>query len=83
MRRLASRAVAGVIFYVLLTGSCSLWMVDIEDTRVTFTVEAQPGTTGAELAEAHAVIGSIRSEPWESAAGFRLTFTLPDGWDSG
>lgn len=62
-----------------------LWIVDIEDTRVTFTVEAQPGTTEAELAEAHEIIGSIRSEPRrkKNGGGFRLTFTLPGGWDSG
>ncbi len=60
-----------------------LWIVHIEEVRVTFTVEAQPGTTEAELAEARAIIGSIRSEPTENGAGFRLTFTLPKGWDSG
>ena len=60
-----------------------LWIVDIEDTSVTLTVEAQPSTTEAELAEAHAIIGSIRSESKQNRAGFRLTFTLPAGWDSG
>jgi len=60
-----------------------LWIVDIEDTRVTITVEAQPSTTAAQLAEAHAIIESIRNEPREIGARFRLTFTLPDGWDSG
>jgi hypothetical protein len=60
-----------------------LWIVDIEGTRVTITVEAQPSTTAAELAEAHAIIGSIRSEPTEGGAGFRLIFMSPGGWDSG
>ena len=59
-----------------------LWVVDIGDTTVTITVEAQPSTTEAELAEAHAIIGSISSEPRKNGAA-RLTFTLPDGWDSG
>ena len=59
-----------------------IWLVDIDGTRVTFTVEAQPGTTAAELAEAHAILGSIRSEPTDGAR-IRLTFTLPKGWDSG
>lgn len=39
--------------------------------------------TEAELAEAHAIIESIRSVPQEEDPGFILTFTLPDGWDSG
>lgn len=60
-----------------------LWRVDFEDTTVVITVEAQPSTTASELAEAHAIIESIRSEPTETPAGFRLIFTLPDGWDSG
>lgn len=59
-----------------------IWLVDIDDTRVTFIVEAQPGTTAAELAEAHAILESIRSEP-KDGARIRLTFTLPKGWDSG
>jgi hypothetical protein len=60
-----------------------LWIVDVKHTRIMITVEARPGTTAAELAEADAIIGSIRSEPWKNGAGFRLTFRLPDGWDSG
>ena len=44
-----------------------IWLVDIDSTRVTFTVEAQPGTTAAELAEAHAILESIRSEPTDGA----------------
>lgn len=59
-----------------------LWTADFGNRRVTIKVEAQPDTTPAELAEAHVVIKSIRSEPTDTSA-FRLTFTLPDGWDSG
>jgi len=58
------------------------WAADFENRRVTILVEAQPDTTPAELAEAHVIIKSIRSEPTDIGA-FRLTFTLPDGWDSG
>jgi hypothetical protein len=57
-----------------------LWKVDIEDSRVVITVQAQPSSTEAELAEAHAIIESIRIERSETPAGFRLIFTLPDGW---
>jgi len=59
------------------------WIVDIEDRRVTITVMAYPGTTAAQLAEAHAIIESIRIGPQETGAGMRLIFTLPAGWDSG
>ena len=37
--------------------------MDIDGTSVTFTVEAQPRTTAAELAEAHAILESIHSKP--------------------
>ena len=61
-----------------------LWIVDIKDTKVTITVEARPGTTAAELAEANAIIESIHSEATgDRRRPFRLTFTLPNGWDSG
>ena len=65
-------------------GRMEVWIVDIEDTTVTIVVEGRPETTAAELAEAHAIIASIRSEPrTKNRAGFRLIFTLPEGWDSG
>ena len=60
-----------------------VWRVDIEDTRVVIGVQAQPSSTEEELAEAHAIIESIRSELIDTPAGFRLIFTLPAGWDSG
>lgn len=59
------------------------WIVDIEGTTVSLVLTASPGTTEAELAEAHAVIASIRSEPQKDDPGFMLTFTLSRGWDSG
>lgn len=60
-----------------------LWIVDIGTTRVAITVAAEPSTTEADLAEAYAIIESIRNEPKTHGAGVRLTFTLPNGWDSG
>lgn len=58
------------------------WAVDLEGTTVYLVVESPPGTTAAELAEAHAIIGSIRIEPQDRAPGFGLVFTLPEGWYS-
>lgn len=59
-----------------------VWVVDIEGTKITISVSAQPDVTEAELAEAHTIVESIRTEPWETQAGFRMIFTLPAGWDS-
>lgn len=59
-----------------------LWNADFDRRRVTITVEAQPDTTAEQLVDAKIIIKSIRSEPTDTGA-FRLTFILPDGWDSG
>jgi hypothetical protein len=58
------------------------WEMEIEGRTLTITLEAEPNTTAAQLAEAHAIIESIRYEPTETGS-FRVTFTLPFGWDSG
>jgi hypothetical protein len=58
------------------------WLLEIEGTRVTITMTAEPNSTVAQLAEVDAIIESIRYEPPETG-GFRLTFTLPAHWDSG
>lgn len=60
------------------------WIVEIEGTTITIQLSAQPGTSEAELAEAHAIIDSMRTEPRDNDLGFRLLFTLTTGdWDSG
>jgi hypothetical protein len=59
-----------------------VWVVGIEVTMITIAVSAETGVTEAELAEAHAIVESVRTEPWETQAGFRMIFTLPPGWDS-
>lgn len=60
------------------------WMVDIRGTTVTILLVAEPGARATQLAEAHEIIGSIRSEPMDTDLGFRLDFTLAtNGWDSG
>ena len=57
------------------------WIVDIEGKTITIRLTARPGTSQAELAEAYAIIGSMRAEVH---GGFRLIFTLTtDDWDSG
>jgi hypothetical protein len=60
------------------------WIVDIEGTLIAIQVIAEPGTSEADLAEAHAIIDSMRTEPQDTALGFRLVFRLTtDDWDSG
>ena len=57
------------------------WMVDIGGKTITIRFTARPGTSQAELAEAYAIIGSMRAEV---PGGFRLIFRLAtDDWDSG
>jgi len=64
------------------------WIVDIEGSTIAIFLEAARGTSQAEVAEAHAVIRSIRTDPQDVSRdgdlGFRLVFTLTtDHWDSG
>ena len=57
------------------------WIVDIGGKTITIRFTARPGTSQAELAEAYAIIGSMRTEV---PGGFRLVFRLTtDDWDSG
>ena len=66
------------------TDQQEVWAVDIEGTTMAFYVSARPGTSETDLAEAHAIIDSIRAEPQDNDRGFRLVFTLEtDDWDSG
>ena len=60
------------------------WVADIEGTRIVIHLKARPGTSPADLADAHAIIDSMRTEPRDNTLGFRLLFTLTtDDWDSG
>jgi hypothetical protein len=60
------------------------WIADIEGTTIAIRLEARPGTSSTDLAEAHAIIASMRTEPRDNVLGFRLVFTLAtNDWDSG
>jgi hypothetical protein len=60
------------------------WVVDIEGTTIAIRLTARPGTSQADLDEAHAIIDSIRTEPKDNHLGFRLVFRITtDDWDSG
>ncbi len=60
------------------------WIVDIERTTLAIRLTAEPGTSQADLDEAHAIIDSMWTEPRNNDFGFRLVFRLAtDDWDSG
>lgn len=60
------------------------WIVDIDGRMIDISVTAEPGTSQADLDEAHSIIDSIRAEPSDNNLGFRLVFTLTTSdWDSG
>jgi len=76
-------------FYRRISPRLEWWIVDIEGSTIAIFLEARRGTSQAELAEAHAIIRSIRTDPQDDVSqdsdlGFRLVFTLTtDHWDSG
>lgn len=60
------------------------WIVEIEGTTISIRLTTRPGTSQADLADAHAIVGSMRYEPRDNDLGFALVFTLTtDDWDSG
>jgi hypothetical protein len=70
--------------YLRIDPRRELWLVDIEGTTISIRLTARPGTSHADLAEAHAIIGSMRAQLRDNDLGFRLVFTLAtDDWTSG
>jgi hypothetical protein len=61
------------------------WVVDIDGVMVAISLDTKTGASDASLADAHAIIDSMRSEPSSrSPQGFRLVFRLTNyAWDSG
>jgi hypothetical protein len=60
------------------------WMVEIEGTTLLIQLTAEPSTSDADLADAHAIIDSMRTETRDNRLSFRLVFTLTNNeWDSG
>ena len=59
-------------------------IVEIEGTTIAVRLTTKPGTSQAELDEAHAIIDSMRTQSRRTQLGFRLVFTLTtNDWDSG
>ena len=60
------------------------WIAEIDGTTISITLNTKPGTSEADLAEAHAIIESFSYEPRNTRLGFRLVFRLTSNdWDSG
>ena len=60
-----------------------LWYVDGGEMRLFVRLQSYPDIGPADLAEAEAVVESIRPEPLGTGDGYRFVFELPDGWGSG
>lgn len=59
------------------------WVLRTGSDDVVITITSGPDTPPAVVAEAEAIIESIRVKPTETDPGFRIVFALEDGWDSG
>jgi hypothetical protein len=67
-----------------LDGRLEEWIVGIDGLSIAIRLEARPRTNQADLADAHAIVDSMRYEPQTNALGFRLVFRLTNSeWDSG
>lgn len=62
-----------------------LWIVEIDGVRIVITMRPWRGASEAVLAEAHAIVDSLRYQPSTlSSHGFRLVFRLSAGdWHFG
>ncbi len=71
--------------YRQLTGEDreEVWTVTFEGTTIVISVSGWNGNTEAKRADARRIVESMTLEASDNPAGFRLLFTLPEGWDSG
>jgi hypothetical protein len=60
------------------------WVVDLAGSTIFIRLRAEPGASRADIADAHAIVDSMRVEPMDSYLGFRIVFILTNNdWDSG
>ncbi len=60
------------------------WVADIAGTTITIRMEARAGASAEDVAEAHAIVASMRAVPDDNGRGLALVFRLTTGdWDSG
>lgn len=60
------------------------WIVEVDGTTLDIQLMANPRTSASDMADAHAIIETMRTEPSDNIHGFRLIFTLATSdWDSG
>ena len=63
--------------------SVEVWTIRMEETTVEIVVEADGDAPEELRAEPIAIIESLERLPRVGTEGYRLVFTLPEGWDSG
>jgi hypothetical protein len=69
--------------YRRLDAATEQWFVPDDGLFVRIQLKVRPGTSSADLAEAHAIVESMRTNH-QDASHFKLYFTLTtDDWDSG
>lgn len=59
------------------------WLMDLDGQTVVIMVKSLSRTPPELVAEAEAVVASIRVDPHGGGQGPRLLFDLSDGWDTG
>jgi hypothetical protein len=59
------------------------WMMSVAGTPIAIILKSSANAPPAALSEAQAVVESVRMEPVDTGAGYRLVFKLGPGWDSG
>jgi hypothetical protein len=61
-----------------------VWLIAVDANPILIELETHHDVTDAELAEAYAIIASMRTEQRDNELGFRLVFMLTtNDWDSG
>jgi hypothetical protein len=71
-------------WYRQLDDGTEQWFVDFDGNFVLIQLVARSNASAADLAEAHAIVESLRTDPQDASVGFTLYFTLTsDDWDSG
>jgi len=71
-------------WYRRLGDGTEQWFVDFDGQFVLIQLDARSDASAADLAEAHAIVESLRTGPRDASHPLRIDFTLmTDDWDSG
>jgi hypothetical protein len=71
-------------WYRRLDSGTEEWFVDFDGHFVLISLDARSDASAADLAEAQAIVESLRTGPRDASHPLRIDFTLTsDDWDSG